>query len=30
MGNVDWAVGTFMTALPITLLFIFILMRWVK
>jgi len=30
MGNIDWAVGTFMTALPITLLFIFILMRWVK
>ena len=30
MGNVDWAVGTFMTALPITLLFIFILMRWVR
>ncbi len=30
VGNVDWAVGTFMTALPVTLLFIFILIRWVK
>ena len=30
MGKIDWGVGTFVTALPITLLFIFILMRWVK
>ena len=30
MGKIDWVVGTFVTALPITLLFIFILMRWVK
>jgi multiple sugar transport system permease protein len=30
MGRLDWGVGTFVTALPITLLFIFILIRWVK
>lgn len=30
MGRIDWGVGTFVTALPITLLFIFILIRWVK
>jgi multiple sugar transport system permease protein len=30
MARVDWGVGTFVTALPITLLFIFILIRWVK
>jgi ABC-type sugar transport system permease subunit len=30
MGKIDWGVGTFVTALPITLLFIFILIRWVK
>jgi len=30
MGKIDWGVGTFITALPITLLFIFILIRWVK
>jgi multiple sugar transport system permease protein len=30
MGKLDWGVGTFVTALPITLLFIFILIRWVK
>lgn len=30
MGKIDWGVGTFITALPVTLLFIFILIRWVK
>jgi multiple sugar transport system permease protein len=30
MGRLDWGIGTFVTALPITLLFIFILIRWVK
>jgi hypothetical protein len=30
MGKIDWGVGTFITALPVTLLFIFILVRWVK
>ncbi len=30
MGRIDWGVGTFVTALPVTLLFIFILIRWVK
>ena len=30
MGRLDWGVATFVTALPITLLFIFILIRWVK
>jgi multiple sugar transport system permease protein len=30
MGRLDWGVGTFVTALPVTLLFIFILIRWVK
>jgi multiple sugar transport system permease protein len=30
MGKIDWGVGTFVTALPITLLFIFILIRWVR
>jgi multiple sugar transport system permease protein len=30
MGKIDWGVGTFITALPITLLFIFILICWVK
>jgi multiple sugar transport system permease protein len=30
MGKLDWGVGTFITALPVTLLFIFILIRWVK
>jgi multiple sugar transport system permease protein len=30
MGKIDWGVGTFVVALPITLLFIFILIRWVK
>jgi len=30
MGRLDWGVGTFVTALPITLLFIFILIRWVR
>ncbi len=30
MGKIDWGVGTFVTALPITLLFIFILIRGVK
>lgn len=30
MGRLDWGVGAFVTALPITLLFIFILIRWVK
>jgi multiple sugar transport system permease protein len=30
MGKIDWGVGTFLTALPITLLFIFILIRKVK
>lgn len=30
MGKLDWGVGTFVTALPVTLLFIFILIRWVK
>jgi multiple sugar transport system permease protein len=30
MGKIDWGVGTFITALPITLLFIFILIRWVR
>jgi len=30
MGKIDWGVGTFVTALPVTLLFIFILIRWVK
>ncbi len=30
MGKVDWGVGTFVTALPITLLFIFILIKKVK
>jgi multiple sugar transport system permease protein len=30
MGKIDWGVGTFITALPVTFLFIFILIRWVK
>jgi len=30
MGTIDWGVGTFITALPVTLLLIFILIRWVK
>jgi multiple sugar transport system permease protein len=30
MGKIDWGVGTFVVALPVTLLFIFILIRWVK
>jgi multiple sugar transport system permease protein len=30
MGKLDWGVGTFVVALPVTLLFIFILIRWVK
>lgn len=30
MGRLDWGIGTFVTALPVTLLFIFILIRWVK
>jgi multiple sugar transport system permease protein len=30
MARIDWGVGTFITALPITLLFIFILIRWVR
>lgn len=30
MGKIDWGVGVFTTALPITLLFIFILIRKVK
>ncbi len=30
MARLDWGIGTFVTALPITLLFIFILIRWVK
>ena len=30
MGRLDWGVGTFVTALPVTLLFIFVLIRWVK
>jgi multiple sugar transport system permease protein len=30
MGKLDWGVGTFITALPVTLLFIFILIRSVK
>ena len=30
MGKIDWGVGTFITALPVALLFIFILIRWVK
>ena len=30
MGKIDWGVGTFITALPITLLFIFILIRKVR
>jgi multiple sugar transport system permease protein len=30
MGRIDWGVGTFITALPITLLFIFILIKKVK
>jgi multiple sugar transport system permease protein len=30
MGRLDWGIGTFITALPVTLLFIFILIRWVK
>jgi ABC-type molybdate transport system permease subunit len=29
-GRLDWGIGTFVTALPITPLFIFILIRWVK
>jgi len=30
MGKLDWGVGTFVVALPVTLLFIFILIRWVR
>ena len=30
MGKIDWGVGTFVTALPVTLLFIFILIKKVK
>jgi multiple sugar transport system permease protein len=30
MGRIDWGVGVFTTALPVTLLFIFILIRKVK
>jgi ABC-type sugar transport system permease subunit len=30
MGKLDWGVGTFVVALPVTLIFIFILIRWVK
>jgi len=30
MGRIDWGVGTFVTALPVTLLFIFILIKKVK
>lgn len=30
MARLDWGIGTFVTALPVTLLFIFILIRWVK
>jgi multiple sugar transport system permease protein len=30
MGKIDWGIGTFITALPITLLFIFILIRKIK
>jgi hypothetical protein len=30
MGRIDWGVGVFTTALPITLLFIFILIGKVK
>jgi multiple sugar transport system permease protein len=30
MGKIDWGVGTFITALPVTLLFIFILIRKIK
>jgi len=30
MGKIDWGVGTFITALPVTLLFIFILIKKVK
>jgi hypothetical protein len=30
MGRLDWGVATFVTALPVTLLFIFILIRWAK
>lgn len=30
MGQLGWGIGTFMVALPVTLLFIFILIRWVK
>ncbi len=30
MGRIDWGVGTFVTALPVTLLFIFILIKKVR
>ena len=30
MGRLEWGLATFTVALPVTLLFIFLLMRWVK